>query len=171
MKSIMCILAAGVMMLGTAVLAQDDSTPPTPPPDTQAAEVAETTEAPAPASDNVKRSVFTTSVVDREPVDELSAIPVDASKICFFTEIVNLTGTSITHRWINGGETMAEVTFDIGGPRWRVYSIKTLPPDRTGPWTVEIVDDAGNMLQRAEVAHNSQPEAPAPVEEQTTQDG
>jgi hypothetical protein len=165
MKSIMWILAVGAVMLSSTVLAQDNSTPP------DARPVASLTEDSSVMNENVRRAVFTTSVVDREPVDELNSIPGDAGQICFFSEIVNLTGESITHRWIHGEETVAEVTFDIGGPRWRVYSSKVLSPDRTGPWTVEIVNGDGNTLQRATLAHNNRPQEPEASEDQTMQDG
>lgn len=155
MKSIMWVFAAGAVMLSSPLLAQDESTSPDTPPEVRATKTA------SEAMENVRRAVFTTSVVEREPVDELNSIPHDAVGICFFSEIVNLTGGSITHRWIHGGETVAEVTFNIGGPRWRVYSRKTLPPNGTGTWTVEIVDGAGNILQRATLGYDDGQQGPA----------
>lgn len=165
MKSIMWILATGAVMFSSAVLAQDESASPDTPPKVAV------TQASSVVNDNVRRAVFTTNVVDREPVDELDSIPRDAANVCFFSEIVNLTGGSITHRWIHGGETMAEVTFDIGGPRWRVYSSKNLDPDRKDSWTVEIVDSVGSTLQRVTLGHDNRPQEPAVNEDQTTQDG
>jgi hypothetical protein len=164
MKSIMWILAAGAVLLFSVVYAQEDSVSPDVPTGAPA------TESQSVANDNVRRAVFTTSVVDREPVDELVSIPSDADQICFFSEIVNLAGGLITHRWIHGGETMAEVTFDIGGPRWRVYSRKTLLPGQTGSWTVEVVDGGGNTLQRMMLDREDNPQEPAPVEDQPTED-
>ena len=38
---------------------------------------------------------------------------------------------------------MAEVRFRIGGPRWRVYSRKTLDPAQLGRWTVVVTDGSG----------------------------
>jgi hypothetical protein len=117
----------------------------------------------------VRRAVFTTNVVDREPVDELKSLTTDANKIYFFTEIVDFAGGTITHRWVYGGETAAEVTFDIGGPRWRVYSSKNLTLDRAGTWTVEIVDGKGNTLDRAEFVY-SKKEQSTPEEEEESSD-
>jgi hypothetical protein len=145
-------------MLSSAVLAQDESTSADTPPEVLATKTVSAT------SDNVRRAVFTTSVVKREPVDELDSIPRDAVNICFFSEIVNLTDGSITHRWIHGGEAMAEVTFNSGGPRWRVFSRKTLPPDGTGSWTVEIVDGDGNILQRAALGYDDGQQDPVTSE-------
>lgn len=133
--------------------AQTDSIPPPAPsqPDTAAAPATAppaTTDAAPPAaqSEHVKRAVFTSGVVDREPSDELSSIGTEATQVFFFTEIVGMEGATVKHRWIFGGETIAEVPFAIGGPRWRVYSSKTLMPDLQGTWKVEVVDDAGNVL-------------------------
>ena len=111
--------------------------------------------------DNVRRAVFATDVVDREPIDELDSLTIDANQICFFTEIVDFEGGSITHRWIHNGEIAAEVTFDIGGPRWRVHSRKLLAPDGTVAWAVEIVDGNGNTIGRAEfVYYEREPSTP-----------
>lgn len=98
---------------------------------------------PAQALDYVKRAVFTTGIEDREPVNEVDSVSTDSTQVFFFTEIVDLPNTTVTHRWIYNGETVAEVPFQIGGPRWRVYSSKKLLPEWTGTWKVEVVDADG----------------------------
>jgi zona occludens toxin (predicted ATPase) len=158
MKSITLILAALAVMFSSAVFAQDDSTSTATKPEETAKETSTA------ATDNVRRAVFTTSVVDKEPVDELASIPSDAGKICFFSQVVNLTCETITHRWLHNGKAMAEVTINIGGPRWRAYSRKTLPGFGTGSWSVEIVDGYGNTLHRAELAYDNRPQEPAATE-------
>ncbi|WP_425352122.1 DUF2914 domain-containing protein [Isorropodon fossajaponicum symbiont] len=45
-------------------------------------------------------------------------------KIYFFTNIRNLTGDKITHRWSYKDKVKAEIGFNIKGKRWRVWSIK-----------------------------------------------
>jgi hypothetical protein len=96
--------------------------------------------------EHVKRAVFTHGISDREPVNAIDSLPTDSTRVYFFTEIVDLAGSSVTHRWNLDGETMAEVPFEIGGPRWRVYSSKKLIPEWAGVWTVEIVDAQGTVL-------------------------
>lgn len=97
----------------------------------------------------IKRAVFTTGIEDREPVDQVDSLATDVDKIFFFTEIAAMEGSSVTHRWIHDGETLAEVTFNVGGPRWRVWSSKNLIPTWVGDWTVECVDSTGNQLSEA----------------------
>jgi hypothetical protein len=165
MKTIMWMLAVGVVLLATVAgsYAQTDSVPAVAAPDTPAS-----TERTA-TVDNVRRAVFATDVVDREPVDELKTLTTDANKICFFTEIVDFEGGTITHRWIYNGESVAEVTFDIGGPRWRVYSSKNLTPDWVGTWAVEIVDGEGNTVNKAEFVYSKrEPATPEKEEESAT---
>ena len=99
-----------------------------------------------PLAEPIKRAGFTSAIEEREPVDDVDSLTADGARIFYFTEIVNMQGRVITHRWIYEDKTMAEVTFQIGGPRWRVYSSKNLLPKWIGVWKVEVVDDAGSVL-------------------------
>ena len=87
-------------------------------------------------SGSVAKSAFTTEIVNREPVNDLDSVSTDIKQIYFFTEIRNMSGNRITHRWLHGGETRAEISFNVGGPRWRVHSSKNLIPEWVGDWTV-----------------------------------
>ncbi len=98
------------------------------------------------ASSGVARSAFTTAMSEREPTDSLSEMGNDTQRIFYFTEIRDMQGETITHRWEFNGQVMAEVSFEIGGPRWRVNSSKTLQPIWLGQWTVTVVDGQGNEL-------------------------
>ena len=102
-------------------------------------------------SAHVARAMFTTEVVDHEPVDQLDSLPAGFDRICFFTEIVDMSGEAITHRWLLDGEPVAEVPMEIGGPRWRVYSVKTLPSNTTGTWSVQVVDAAGAVMYESQL--------------------
>lgn len=95
----------------------------------------------------VARAQFTTAVDAREPADNLAeAAAASVTKIYFFTELRDLDGQTVTHRWSHGGETKAEVSFSVGSARWRVWSSKELLPQWTGTWTVTVVDAGGNVL-------------------------
>lgn len=96
--------------------------------------------------DEVARAVFTTGIKDREPVDQVTTLTTDKDKVYFFTEIRNMSGHSVKHRWEYNGKTMAEVEFNVAGPRWRVWSSKSLLPQWTGEWKVSMVDEAGKVL-------------------------
>ena len=89
---------------------------------------------------------FTSAVEDREPIDQITFVSTDVRKIIFFSDLRDLAGHQVTHRWIFDGDTVAEVVFDVEGPRWRVWSSKRLIEDWIGDWTVEIVTDEGEVL-------------------------
>jgi len=105
----------------------------------------------------VARAVLTTGVVEREPVNQLDNIPADDSRVLFFTDIRDMTDKTVTHLWKHNGEVMAEVKFNVGGPRWRVWSSKNLMPEWSGDWTVSVVDEWGNTLAEKSFTY----EAPA----------
>jgi hypothetical protein len=122
--------------------------------------------APAPAApETVARGLFTLAVADREPGEAVTRVPADVGEVFFFTELVDLEGRTVVHRWEWNGQVMAEVAFDVGGPRWRVWSRKALLPEWRGEWSVRVLDDAGAVLaeRRLEVT------APSPVTEPSAQ--
>jgi len=99
--------------------------------------------------------MFTTAVVDREPVDAIESLGNDTEHVYFFAEIVDCTGRTVTHRWTYAGEVKGEVTFDVKGPRWRSYSKKRLLEAWTGTWLVEVVDDNGEVIYEARFVYES----------------
>ncbi len=105
------------------------------------------TQAPDMTSGHIARAMVTTGVLDREPVDEINSLVNDKSMVFFFTELMGMTGQSVTHRWAFNGEVMGEVPFEVGGPRWRVWSTKNLESIWVGTWTVSVVDENGRVLQ------------------------
>ncbi len=105
------------------------------------------------AEDGVARSAFTTAVEDREPVDQVGQLGNDNSIIYFFTEIKGMSGHTVIHRWEQGGEVRAEVSFNIGGDRWRVWSSKNLEPSWLGEWQVSVVDEGGNVIAQESFAY------------------
>ena len=89
---------------------------------------------------------FTTAVENREPVDQVSFVENDVRTIIFFSDLRQLEGRTVTHRWLHGDAVRAEVAFEVRGPRWRVWSSKDLLEDWLGDWTVEIVLDDGEVI-------------------------
>lgn len=97
------------------------------------------------AQADVPRHQFTRAISDREPVDKLTNAT-NINPLYYFTEIRNMNGATITHKWYYKNRLMAEVDFEIGGPRWRVYSSKRIQPDWDGIWKVEVTDKTGAIL-------------------------
>jgi hypothetical protein len=114
-----------------------------------AEQAAATAEAPASEINRgtVARAIFTSQIVDREPVDSLTHVPNSQDRVFFFSDLRGLNGQIVTHRWEYNGKVMAEVKFKVGGPRWRVYSSKNLLPEWTGKWTVVVSDESGWPLK------------------------
>ena len=97
-------------------------------------------------SGSVSRATFTTAVINREPEDQITELTNNVQRIYFFTELKDMTGQTIHHRWSYNDQTMAEVEFTVGAPRWRIWSSKTLLPHWLGEWTVTVVNEAGEEI-------------------------
>ena len=117
--------------------------------------------APLAPAGQVSRSVFSTAVEDREPVDDISTLSNDHQQILFFTELTGLDGQTVSHRWERDGEVMAEVSFDVQGQRWRVWSTKKLDPGWTGEWSVSVIDGSGRVLDSKQFSFVSSSPSPA----------
>ncbi|TDO97995.1 DUF2914 domain-containing protein [Marinomonas balearica] len=99
----------------------------------------------------VARAQFSSDVVEREPIDDIgNVIKVEygeIQRVYFFTDLRDMKGNQVIHRWLLDGDVQAEIPFDIGGDRWRVWSSKKLMPGFDGTWAVEVVKD-GNIVDR-----------------------
>lgn len=89
---------------------------------------------------------FTTAIENREPIDHVTFVANDVEKVFFYTDLRDLEGQTISHRWLYNGTVMSHVPFEVRGPRWRVWSSKKLIPDLIGDWTVEIVTEEGEVI-------------------------
>ena len=116
------------------------------------------------AADGVARASFTTAIQDREPADQVGQLTNDTGVVYFFTELRGLEGQTVTHRWEHGGEVRAEVSFNVGGNRWRVWSSKNLQPGWLGEWQVSVVDEGGNVMSQESFAYIPAGEAAAESE-------
>lgn len=113
-------------------------------------QVAPAAPAPAPAAataqGSVARAQFTTDVQGNEPVDKITSLGTDQTRILFFTELHDLAGQTITHRWEHGDKVVSEVPLPVGAARWRTFSSKTLHPGMSGEWKVSVLDASGQTL-------------------------
>jgi|GEM_PF-2306008 len=103
----------------------------------------------------VARATFAEAIEAREPVGKVARVPPAAETVYYFTELRDLSGHTVTHRWLYQGEVKGEVAFDVGGPRWRVYSSKDFLPDWTGEWTVEVVTGDDRVLHRDSIVYGA----------------
>ena len=99
---------------------------------------------------NISEAEFAKKIIDRVPINIVREFDNSLGKIYFFTNIRNLQDTSIKHRWIYNNKVMADVVFDIKGPRWRVWSSKNLWHTWTGKWIVEVLTSENEVLYKKE---------------------
>lgn len=88
----------------------------------------------------IARGMFAAGIQDREPVGASEELNTSTNPVYFFTEFKNYTDHALTHKWMFNDKVMAEVTFNVKGPRWRVNSSKQMLPEWTGDWTVLVMD-------------------------------
>jgi hypothetical protein len=171
MKNIITICALLIAAAMAPVYAQGNAEPDVPPPaggqiepapaDTTGG-VLDVPEAAAQAlpEGSVARSAFTGGIQEREPVDQLTEVTTANSTVYFFTELKDLDGQTVKHRWLYQGAVVAEVAFNVGGSRWRVWSSKTLQPDQLGTWTVEVVNGSDKVIASSNIEHKEAPQEP-----------
>lgn len=106
------------------------------------------TAAPAAAAVDVAEAVVARSVVDRQPQDTGTAFPADVGQLICWTKVTGAGGAAIHHVWFHGDTQVGDVELQVGGSPWRTWSRKTVPPDWTGAWHVEVRDAAGTVVKR-----------------------
>jgi hypothetical protein len=86
------------------------------------------------------------SVTSGMPVDTASSFGADVGQIAGWTRVTGVApGSKITHLWIHGADS-SKVELNIGGSPWRTYSRKTIQPEMTGEWTLEVLGPDGAKL-------------------------
>lgn len=109
----------------------------------------------------VSRALFTTAVVDREPVDRVLVLDGSIDQVYFFTELRYMDGQIVRHRWEYQGKTVYTKIFKVKGPRWRVYSSHKIKPEQLGKWTAVVTTNKGWPLKASIFEYVSQPESGA----------
>ena len=80
-------------------------------------------------------------VQDRTPIDEGSTFPTTVGRLYCFTRINGAAEpTSVTHVWFHGDREVHRMELSVGGPTWRTWTYKTIPPEWTGSWRVDVQD-------------------------------
>ena len=128
------LAVALVTMLGAAAPIAAQATPPAPPT--------------PPASEIAIEAVLARNVVDRMPVDSGTTFPADVGQVVLWMRASGADGQALSHVWFLGDQELGNVPLNIGGSPWRSWTKKTITPEMTGPWRVEIRDAAGTVLKR-----------------------
>jgi len=109
---------------------------------------------------SVVRSAFTRTIDEREPTENLENLTNENGQVKFFTELRDMSGQTAIHRWEYDGKVVAEIEFNVKGPRWRVWSSKSLIPQWTGDWKVSVVNGAGEVISEKNLSYDVATAAP-----------
>ena len=89
---------------------------------------------------DISRAVFTTSLIEREPADDLESVPYGEKMVYFFTEILNANATNVTHLWTYNDIEIARVKLSVGSDNWRTWSSKQIWHLTPGNIKVQVLD-------------------------------
>ena len=97
---------------------------------------------------HVTEAVVCREVVDRMPVGAGDVIPAGTDRVFCYTRIEGAGGnTEITHNWYYQGSLKASVVLPVRASSWRTWSSKTMLPDWTGEWMIEVLSKDGTPLE------------------------
>lgn len=96
---------------------------------------------------SVATATFTSQVADGAPVDYRETFENTTRVVFYYTEVLNLHGQTIKHRWKLDGKVMQEVPIAVRREREAVWSKSDMQPEWTGAWTVEVVNGRGEVIQ------------------------
>ena len=95
----------------------------------------------------VETAVICKDVVNREPVGPGDKFSKDVGKLVCFTKITGASPeTEIKHLWYYQDKLLDTISLPVKASTWRTWSRKTIPPEMTGEWKVEIKDANDNLL-------------------------
>jgi hypothetical protein len=107
-------------------------------------------------------------VRDRTPIDKGSTFPTTVGRLYCFTRINGATEpTQVTHVWFHGDREVHRMELSIGGPSWRTWTYKTIPPEWTGSWRVDIQDANDVIIYSLPFTVSDEPATGEPGEPQS----
>lgn len=96
----------------------------------------------------IQDAVVCQDVVDRAPVGSGDVFAKETSKVYCFCRVVGVEGeSSVTHNWYYKGTLKASVKLPVRSINWRTWSSKSMSPEWTGEWMVEILSADGSPLE------------------------
>lgn len=96
---------------------------------------------------HLAEAVVCQDVVDRSPVGAGDVFAREVPKVYCFTRVVGGEGTQLTYNWYYKGSLKASVKLDVRSPNYRTWSSKTMLPEWSGEWMVEILSGEGKPLE------------------------
>ena len=101
---------------------------------------------------HIKRGLLAERIINKEPSGAVN-LPLVVNKekavgLIYFTEIIDMKGSSIYHEWLINNKVIYKKKVNILGNRWRISTRKLFSYTATGQWQVRVVNDKGDMLHK-----------------------
>lgn len=97
---------------------------------------------------DVAESAIATQIADRQPVDNVTTVPVDVGVVYCWTRVVGAEGeVEVVHVWYHNDMEMARVPLRVRGNNWRSWSSKKIEPSWTGQWRVDVEAPDGTVIE------------------------
>jgi len=88
-----------------------------------------------------------TAVQDRELQGAADSFPASVGKVYCFTKLGKVQpGSEFEHVWYHGNDEVGRVKLKAESSPWRTWSSKNVPPEATGDWRVDVVQE-GKVLK------------------------
>lgn len=105
---------------------------------------------PVSGSPSVQEMVIATDVKKLKPLGVGESFPATVEKLFCFTRIAGMSAkaeTKVHHFWFYGDRLVQVMVLPVKGFNWRTYSSRTIPPEWTGSWRVDITAEDGTLLK------------------------
>jgi len=97
---------------------------------------------------HIEDAVICQEVVDRLPIGSGDVFDKGTGTIFCFTRVVGLEGGGdIIHNWYYKGTLKSTTKLPVGSGNWRTWSSKSINPEYTGEWMVEVLTEDGMPLE------------------------
>jgi hypothetical protein len=88
-----------------------------------------------------------TGIEQKELVGADSSFSSSVGKVYCFSKILGAEGKEIEQVWYFNDKEVNRVKIAVKYPSYRCWSYKTIQPNQTGTWRVDVVDTAGKVLK------------------------
>ena len=97
----------------------------------------------------IEKIAICRAVINRTPIEPGEIFSHDVKKLYCFTRVVgSRENTEIIHNWYHKGKLTSRIILPVKSPNWRTFSMKTISPDATGEWNVEVLLKDGRSLKK-----------------------
>ncbi len=122
------------------------------------------------SSADVSRAHFTSGVVNKEPVNNITKLESSYTSIFFYSDIRDCVGCKIAHEWWYEDEKIHTQRTTAKYKRWRWWS-KITPRGRVGEWRVKVIVNGKNKDSRILDYYNPGTTQVAPIQKRLKMQG